>query len=63
VKTQDLGGKQSRFFVLRNTLVPAVLVEMGFLSNPREERLLKSSEYRQKIAEGLAKGILGYDGR
>ncbi|MBI5150715.1 MAG: N-acetylmuramoyl-L-alanine amidase [Candidatus Omnitrophica bacterium] len=64
VKTQDLGCKQSRFFVLRNTLVPAVLVETGFLSNVREERLLKSPEYRQKIAEGLAKGILGYgDGK
>ena len=60
VKAQDLGGKQSRFFVLRNTLVPAVLVEIGFVTNPREERLLKSSDYRQKIAEGLAKGLLDY---
>lgn len=59
-KTQDRGDRQSRFFVLRNTLIPAVLVEIGFLTNSREERLLKTGEYRQKIAEGLAKGILGY---
>ena len=63
-KTQDRGEKQSRFFVLRNTLIPAVLVEIGFVTNPKEGRLLKTSDYRQKIAEGLANGILGYgDGR
>ena len=63
-KTQDRGEKQSRFFVLRNTLVPAVLVEIGFVTNPKEGRLLKTGEYRQKIAEGLASGILGYgDGK
>ena len=63
-KTQDRGEKQSRFFVLRNTLIPAVLVEIGFVTNPKEGRLLKTDDYRQKIAEGLAKGILGYrDGK
>ena len=63
-KTRDRGEKQSRFFVLRNTLIPAVLAEIGFVTNPREGRLLKTDDYRQKIAEGLAKGILGYgDGR
>ena len=63
-KAQDRGEKQSRFFVLRNTLIPAVLVEIGFVTNPKEGRLLKTDDYRQRIAEGLAKGILGYgDGR
>lgn len=60
IKAKNLGVKQSRFFVLRNTLIPAILVEVGFLSNPREERLLKSSSYRQKIANGLAKSIVNY---
>src|SRR3989338_1343485 len=63
-KANDRGDKQSRFFVLRNTLIPAVLVEIGFVTNPKEGRLLKTGDYRQKIAEGLANGILGYgDGK
>jgi len=63
-KTQCRGDKQSHFFVLRNTLIPAVLVEIGFLTNPKEGRLLKTGDYRQKVAEGLANGILGYgDGK
>jgi N-acetylmuramoyl-L-alanine amidase len=59
-KARYLGNKQSRFFVLRNTLIPAILVEVGFLSNYKEEKLLQTSLYRQKIAEGIAKGILAY---
>lgn len=63
-KTQDRGDKQARFFVLRNTLIPAILVEIGFVTNSREGRSLKTDDYRQKIAEGLARGLLGYtDGR
>lgn len=37
--------------------VPVVLLEMGFLSNPEEDKLLSSSDYQNKIALGLAKGI------
>ncbi len=62
-KTQNRGEKRARFFVLRNTLIPALLVEVGFLSNAKEEKLLKTSSYRQKIAEGLAKSILDYADR
>jgi len=60
LKTKNRGLKKSRFFVLRNTIVPAVLVEVGFLSNPKEEKLLKTKAYRQKVANGLARGILEY---
>ncbi len=54
------GSKTAGFFVLRNTLIPAILVEVGFLSNSNEERLLKSPTYRQKIADGLSRSILEY---
>ena len=37
--------------------VPVVLIEMGFLSNPEEDKLLNSSDYQNKIALGLTKGI------
>jgi len=58
--TREIGVKDSRFFVLRNTLVPAVLVEVGFLSNPKEEKFLKQGSYRQKVAYALARGVLDY---
>lgn len=61
VKTKNRGLKHSRFYVLRNTLIPAVLVEVGFLSNPKEEKLLKTSSYRQRIAQGIANGIIKHD--
>lgn len=60
VKVKNRGAKHARFYVLRNTLIPAILVEVGFLSNPREERLLKTKAYRQKLAEGLARSLLDY---
>ncbi|NTW27978.1 MAG: N-acetylmuramoyl-L-alanine amidase [Coriobacteriia bacterium] len=40
--------------------VPSVLVETGFQSNPTEDRLLTSSEYQDKIAEGIADGVVAY---
>jgi N-acetylmuramoyl-L-alanine amidase len=60
-------GAASRGVVSRNDLsgfnwskVPAVLVETGFLSNPVEDRLLASPHYQDKLAEGMASGILKY---
>jgi len=61
--TEDRGMKKAGFFVLRNTLIPAILIETGFLTNPQEERLLQSSAYRQKIADGVAESILRYSRR
>lgn len=58
--THNRGVKTAGFFVLRNTLIPAVLVEIGFLSNPREERLLSSKAFRQKVARGVAKSIIDF---
>ncbi|MBN1869416.1 MAG: N-acetylmuramoyl-L-alanine amidase [Candidatus Omnitrophica bacterium] len=60
IKTKNLGAKTERFYVLRNTLVPAILVEIGFLSNPKEEKLMETSSYRQEIAQSLAEGISDY---
>ena len=59
-RARERGVYKAGFFVLRNTLMPAVLIEVGFLSNPREERQLNSSPYRQKIAEGIAQSIRKY---
>jgi N-acetylmuramoyl-L-alanine amidase len=48
------GVKQSGFFVIRNTAMPSVLVEMGYLSHPTENKVLSSEEGQEKIASALA---------
>ena len=60
VKVRGDGIRICRFFVVRNTLIPAVLVETGFLSNRSEHAKLVSSVYRQKMAEIIARGVLDY---
>ena len=54
------GVKGARYEVLKGTRVPAILIEIGFLSNAREELLLRSGDYRQKMADAIASGILNY---
>ncbi len=55
-----LGVKGARFQVLKGVRMPGVLIEIGFVSNLNEERLLKTSAYRQKLAEGILEGIRDY---
>jgi N-acetylmuramoyl-L-alanine amidase len=57
---KDLGVKQAPFMVLIGASMPAVLAEISFVTNSQEARLLKSSAYRQQIAESLLNGILRY---
>jgi N-acetylmuramoyl-L-alanine amidase len=52
------GVKKARFHVLRNNARPAVLVEGGFLSNPSELRRIKSSSYRQRLADAVVRGVI-----
>ena len=60
LKARLRGTKTAGFYVLRNTLIPAVLVEVGFLTNPKEERQLKSSRYREKVASSIARSLVEY---
>ena len=57
---KNRGVKKAPFVVLIGASMPSVLAEIGFLSNPREESLLKKSDYRQKLAESLYRGISKY---
>lgn len=52
------GIKQRGFYVLRNNKRPAVLCELGFVSNPSENRKLQTGAGRQRLAEAVARGIL-----
>ena len=58
--TNILGIKGARFYVLKGTRMPAILIEIGFLSNYSEERMLRNSYYRQKIAECIVSGVKSY---
>jgi N-acetylmuramoyl-L-alanine amidase len=58
--SKDRGVKSAPFIVLIGANMPSVLAEIGFLSNSREEALLKKSDYRDKLAEALYKGIDRY---
>jgi N-acetylmuramoyl-L-alanine amidase len=54
----DRGVRRARFpGVLRNQQRPAILIEGGYLSNPREARLISDPGYRQKLAQAVANGI------
>jgi N-acetylmuramoyl-L-alanine amidase len=56
----NLGVKQALFYVLFGAKMPSVLVEVSFISNPEEERLLSNEMYRMEIAKGIAKGLNTY---
>jgi len=55
---QDRGIKSRKLYVLRNNKRPAVLCELGFISNSAENGKVQSSQTRQKLAENIAKAIL-----
>lgn len=56
----NLGVKRAFFYVLINTEMPSILAEVGFISNPDEEKLLRTDSYRQSIAEALYQGVKKY---
>jgi len=57
---RDRGVKKAPFVVLIGANMPSVLAEISFLTNPRDEKSLRRSDYRQKIAEALYQGIFDY---
>ncbi|OLN23996.1 N-acetylmuramoyl-L-alanine amidase [Domibacillus antri] len=54
---RDRGVKAADFYVLRQTRMPAILVEAGFMTNREEAALLQSIEYRKTCARAIAAGI------
>jgi len=59
-RVKDRGVRQANFHVLRNNYMPAVLVECGFLTNRSEEKLLRQGEHREKLARGIAEGVVEF---
>ncbi len=60
VKVNDRGVKYARYYVIRNTKMPAVLVEGGFVSNSNERSRMKTAWFRDAIARGIADGVQRY---
>lgn len=57
----DRGVKHFRWLVLAQAGMPAVLLELGFLSNPAEERLLGDPNHQHSLALGIASGVIAMD--
>ena len=54
------GVKQGAFVVLKETNMPSILVETGYLSNEKDERLLTTKKGQVSVVEGLFNGIVAY---
>jgi N-acetylmuramoyl-L-alanine amidase len=57
---RDRGVRKAPFIVLIGANMPSILAEISFISNPTDERKLETTEYRQRIAESLYRGIAKY---
>ncbi|MDI6821552.1 MAG: N-acetylmuramoyl-L-alanine amidase [Actinomycetota bacterium] len=61
IGTRDHGIKpRDDLYVLKHTVMPAVITEAAFLSNPEDAGLLKQDSFRQKIAQGICNGVVKY---
>src|SRR5205807_6886765 len=57
---RNRGVKKAPFIVLIGANMPSILAEISFVSNPDDERRLETSDYRQRIAESLYRGVARY---
>lgn len=60
---QDGGVRVANFYIIRKTIAPAVLVELGFISNPRQEKELNDPSIRDYLATAIAQGLSSYIAR
>ena len=60
LRISNRGVKQAGFYVLGGAAMPAILLEIGFVTNPREERKLKDTKYRDEIARAILAGLAEY---
>jgi len=62
-KASDRGVKQAGFYVLKGAYMPAILVEMGFISNKEEEKQLIDYNHQKNLAEAICQGIIAFKSR
>jgi N-acetylmuramoyl-L-alanine amidase len=57
---KNRGVKQAGFVVLAGVYLPAILVETGFITNPREEDLLKDAAFQETVVDAIVQGVLRF---
>ena len=57
------GVSQARFYVIRKTTMPSVLLECAFVSNATEENIALTSAWRDRVAQGVTRGVINYVGK
>jgi N-acetylmuramoyl-L-alanine amidase len=60
VNVRDRGVRKARFYVLRKSSMPSILVETGYMTGRQDMAKLRSASYRNQMAEAIARGILQY---
>ncbi|SHG36418.1 N-acetylmuramoyl-L-alanine amidase [Ornithinibacillus halophilus] len=60
VDMKDRGVRNVPYYVLRNNQEPAILLELGFISNPNNFEVIQKDEYREKVAEAITNGLIEY---
>ncbi len=60
VSIRDRGINQAGFFVLNGVYMPSILIECAFISNKKEEALLRNESFQRKLAEGIFKGVTAF---
>ncbi|MDZ8089486.1 MAG: N-acetylmuramoyl-L-alanine amidase [Nostoc sp. DedQUE12b] len=60
VNVRDRGTRRARFFVLRKSSMPSILVETGYLTGREDNAKLRNSAYQNQMGEAIARGILQY---
>lgn len=63
LNTRDRGVRQAKFIVLAGVAMPSVLIEMGYISNRVEESKMKTAEFKERCAEGLAEVVFSFKKR
>lgn len=60
VAIKDRGTREDIYKVIKDTRMPAVLVECGFLTNPKESKKLLDEKYQNQLADGISQGVLSF---
>ncbi|WP_156290118.1 N-acetylmuramoyl-L-alanine amidase [Oceanobacillus salinisoli] len=60
VTLRNRGIEQENFHVLRNTAAPAILIELGFITNPYDTSIVKTADYQNKVAQSITNGLVNY---
>jgi len=60
LKLKNNGVRVANFLVIRESTMPSVLLELGYLNHSRDEALLLTPEFRQQAAQGIVEGIRRY---